>query len=357
MPRRTVRRPKAAAPVFRAPRVRPEPVAPHATRRKAGPLPAGPLHVPISTIDWLVSRESPAARFVALRDLLGRPAKDPEMKRARQALPRDPWTRDMLDVLRRRTLPGATPAGLSRRYDGGLWLTLFLEETGCDGSLPPVRHAGQVLFAAWEKAFVELSRRNDAAVDLPAFTALCRALALMGYAADPRLASAADYVARAALLGRGTTAKALLLFATLPEERRSPVVRRAVDFLRARALEAEIPREGAGGTAPEFLRAGFPNGEETDLVELLHALALTTPEGAVDPREGPLAWGLALLLARADHRGRWLLERSPAGGLPFPLERTGEMSRWVTIRALTVVQRFLGLTIDGARAVPGSVRR
>jgi len=278
------------------------------------------------------------------------------MKRARQALPRDPWTRDVLDVLRRRTLPGATMAGLSRRYDGGLWLALFLGETGCDASLPPVRHAGQVLFAAWEKAFVELSRHADAAVDLPTFTALCRALALMGHAEDSRLAVAADYVARAALLGRGKTAKALLLFATLPEERRSPVVRRAVDFLRARALEAEIPREGAGGAAPEFLRAGFPNGEETDLVELLYALALTTSEGTVDPREGALARGLSLLLARADHRGRWLLERAPAGGLPFPLERTGEMSRWVTVRALLAVQRFLGLTIDSARAVPGSDR-
>jgi hypothetical protein len=356
MSRRTPVRPKAAPPAYRAPRARPEPVPPRAARRKARPLPAGPFHVPISTIDWLVSRESPAARYVALRDLLGRPAKDPEMKRARQALPRDPWTRDVLDVLRRRTLPGATVAGLSRRYDGGLWLALFLGETGCDASLPLVRHAGQVLFAAWEKPFVELTRHADAAVDLPTFTALCRALALMGHAADSRLASAADYVARAALLGRGRTAKALLLFATLPEERRSPLVRRAVDFLRARALEAEIPREGAAGAASEFLRAGFPNGEETDLVELLYALALTTPEGAVDPREGALARGLSLLLARADHRGRWLLERAPAGGLPFPLERTGEMSRWVTIRALTAVQRFLGLTIDSARAVPGSDR-
>jgi hypothetical protein len=357
MPRRMPVRPGPDSPARRAPRPRPDPVPQHATRRTAGPLPPGPLHVPVSTIDWLVSRESPAARYVALRDLLGRPAKDPEMKRARQALPRDPWTRDMLDVLRRRTLPGTTAAELSRRYDGGLWLTLFLLETGCDGSLARIRHAGDLLLAAWERSFVELTRHDDAAVDLPAFTALCRTLALMGYAADPRLASAADYVARAALLGRGTTAKALLFFATVPEERRSPLVRRAVEFLRARALEAEIPREGAGGTAKEFLRSGFPTGEETDLLELLYALALAAPEGALTPREGPLARGLSLLLARADHRGRWLLERVPAGGLPFPLERTGELSRWVTLRALEVVQRFLGLTIDSARPVPGSARR
>ncbi|MGE5346438.1 MAG: hypothetical protein ACM3JH_10820 [Acidithiobacillales bacterium] len=336
--------PRAFGPVARARRRVSSPLPPRAARRRPGPLPAGPLTVPISTIDWLVSRESPAARYVALRDLLGRPAKDPEMKRARQALPRDPWTRDMLEALRRRTLPGTSAAELSRRYDGGLWLTLFLVETGCDATFPVVRHAGNLLFAAWEKAFVELSRREDAAVDLRVFTPLCRALALMGHAGDPRLLSAAGYVARAALLGRGVTAKSLLLFATVPEEQRAPSVRRAVELLRARALEAEIP--------PPFLRSGFPTGDESDLAELLWALALTTPEGAVSAREGPLARGLALLLARADHRGRWLLEHPLAGGLPVPLERTGEMSRWVTLRALMAVRHFLGLSIEGAQAVP-----
>ena len=75
----------------------------------------GPFAVPISTIDWLVSRESPAARYVVLRDLLGRPAKDPELKRARQALSRDPFVRDVLALLRARLEPGATSAALERR--------------------------------------------------------------------------------------------------------------------------------------------------------------------------------------------------------------------------------------------------
>jgi len=203
---------------------------------------------------------------------------------------------------------------------------------------------------------VELSRHRDAAVDLPAFTALSRGLALMGHGADARLASAADYVARAALLGRGTAAKALLLFAALPEEGRSPVVRRAVDFLRARALEAGIPREGAAGAAPESLRSGFPNGEESDLVELLYASPSRRPRGR--RRRGRSR-------SRGACRSFWpgpttaaVAARAGAGArASVSLERAGEMSRWVTIRALIAVQRFLGLTIDSARAVPGSARR
>ncbi|MFI5180899.1 MAG: hypothetical protein ACHQPI_05875 [Thermoanaerobaculia bacterium] len=324
-------------------------MTPREDRRAPVPLPDGPYRVPISTIDWLVSRESPAARFVALRDLLGRPAKDPDVKRARQALPRDPWTRDSLAALRQRTLPGLSSADLARRYEGGLWLTLFLLETGCDATLPAIRHAGDVLFAAWERTFVELSRREDVAVDLPSFTILCRTLALMGHAADERILTAADYVARAALLGRAATAKTLLLFAALPPEKRSPAVERATDFLRERAVAAEIPPVTPTASDRAFLRAGFPTGAETDLVELLWALALTAPEGGMEGRVGALMRGLSLLLTRADHRGRWKLDRVLPNGLPVPLERAGEMSRWVTIRALVTLQRFLGLSIETPR--------
>jgi hypothetical protein len=242
-----------------------------------------------------------------------------------------------------------------RKYDGGAWLTLFLAETGCDVSIPLVRHAGDLLLAVWEKAFVELSRHAEAAVDVEAFTAACRALALMGHAEDARLLAASGYVAHEALLGRTRSAKALLLFATIPEERRSPLVHQAAEFLRVRVLEVEIPREGTLAGRRDFLLGGFPNGEETDLVELLYALALTTPAGALDPRQGPLGPSLSLLLARADHRGRWKLERAPLRGLPYPLERTGELSRWVTIRALTAIQRFLGLTIENAPRTPRRV--
>ncbi len=313
-------------------------------------LPDGPYRVPISTIDWLVSRESPAARYVALRDLLGRPARDPDLKRARQALPRDPWTRDSLAALRQRTPPGLSAEELSRRYDGGLWLTLFLVETGCDASLPAIRHAGDLLFAAWERTFVELSRGHDAAVDLPSFTATCRTLALMGHASDGKILAGADYVARSALLGRAATAKTLLLFSTLPPGKRSPLVVRATEFLRERAVGAEIPPAVPSASGRAFLKAGFPTGEETDLVELLWALGLTAPEGEAEGREGNLARGLSLLLARADHRGRWRLDRTLPSGLPVPLERAGEMSRWVTMRALIVLQRFLGLSIETPRA-------
>ncbi|MCM3876029.1 MAG: hypothetical protein NEA02_06365, partial [Thermoanaerobaculia bacterium] len=131
------------------------------------PLPDGPFPVPLSTIDWLVSRESPAARFVALRDLLGRPAKDPDLRKAKQGFSREPFVREILALLRARLEPGpgAGVAGLERRYDGGVWLALFLTETGGDGALPLLHHAGDVLLARWEKVLVAIDRREETNLD------------------------------------------------------------------------------------------------------------------------------------------------------------------------------------------------
>ncbi len=317
-------------------------------RGAAKPLPGGPFPVPLSTIDWLVSRESPAARFVALRDLLGRPAKDPDLRKAKQGFSREPFVRDMLALLRARLAPGpgAGAAGLERRYDGGVWLALFLTEIGGDGALPILHHAGDVLLARWEKVLVAIDRREEADIDAPLFRAALRVLARVGWERDARVLQGADLLAVRALAGRGRTEKDLLLFASLPEGVRSERVTRAISFLSARLLEAELPAALAAGAPEELVMPGFPCGDETDLLEMLFALASALPP---ESRNEPvLARSLARLAARADHRARWKLERPQPNRFPVALERAGELSRWVTLRALSVLQHFLGLEVPVA---------
>lgn len=308
----------------------------------------GPFPVPLSTIDWLVSRESPAARFVALRDLLGRPQKDPDLRKAKQGFSRDTFVHDMLGLLRARLAPGpgAGAAGLERRYDGGVWLALFLTEVGGDGALPLLHHAGDVLLARWEKVLVAIDRREETNLEAPLFRCALRVLVRVGWEHDIRVLQGADVLAARALAGRGRTEKDLLLFASLPGAARSERVTRAISFLGARLLEAELPAALAAGAPEELVMPGFPCGDETDLLEMLLALAsVLPPESRSEP---VLARSLAHLAARADHRARWKLERPRPERLPVALERTGELSRWVTLRALSVFQHFLGLEVPVA---------
>jgi len=313
---------------------------------RASRLPAeGPFPVPLATIDWLVSRENPAVRAVALRELLARPAKDPDVRRARQALARDPVLRDLLALARARLVP-SPQVPLERRYDGGMWLALFLTELGGDEGMPVLKHAGDVLLARWEKAFVEIERGKGEDFDVPLFATALRVLARAGYGSDPRVVGGAEAIARRARAGKGRTVKDLLLLGELPQKARTEVLRGAIAFLETRLVEFEIPAALAAGATPEILRAGYPCGDETDLFEMLAALRGVRPAGA--PVEPNVARALAALVARADHRARWKLERPRPERLPVAPERTGEPSRWVTLRALTILQHFRGIAVSGA---------
>ena len=322
---------------------RPRPGGVPRLRSAVRTLPEGPFPVPLSTIDWLVSRENPASRYVALRDLLGRPPKDPDLRKAKQAFARDPFVRDTLALLRARLAPGAGAEALERRYDGAVWLALFLTETGGDGALPHLHRAGNVLLALWEKTLVAIERHEDADFDASLFRAALRVLARVGWARDARVLQGADALAASALAGHGRTEKDLLLLASLPAEVRSERVTRAISFLSARLLEVELPAALAAGAKEELLLPGFPCGDETDFLEMLFALAGVLP--AEVRRDPVLSRALAELAARADHRARWKLERPRPDRLPAALERTGELSRWVTLRALSVLQHFLGLEV------------
>ena len=315
---------------------------PAALRRKPArrprPLPHGPFPVPVSTLDWLLSRESLAVRAVTLRDLLGRTPKDPEMKKAAREFSRDPYIRDLLPLLARRLAPGGRTEELERRYDGGLWQTLFLTEIGGGASLPEIRRAGPVLLAHWERSFVEIQRGEPLSADLEPFSFACRVLARIGFAEDPRVLMAVEFLARRRMSADRQplpASKDLLLFASIPEAARTTTVQDAITFCVERAVAEELVTIATEGARPIV----FPAFDQPDPLEVLEALAAV----GIGKRPG-VGSALAVLAARADHRARWRLERAPAFPMLLEVEAPGELSRWVTLRVLKVLQHFQGLT-------------
>ncbi|MHB1047536.1 MAG: hypothetical protein ACYC4P_16160 [Thermoanaerobaculia bacterium] len=302
-------------------------------------LPAGAYPLPLSTLDWLLSRENPAARYVAFRDLLHRPPKDIERRKARQSLLRDPFLRDALPHLRG-MLPVGAPADFAAPLDAGTSFVLLLLEVGCDSDLPELQHAADLLLARWERVFVEIERGESPTVG-SGFVAACRALLRLGYAEDDRLHSAAEHLARRRVGSDSASegvAGDLLVLAGVPEAKRSALLQNAIAFCVERATAVELP-----ALSVEAWKTGIGVGDASDLLEILGALV-----AAGAPRTPGLDEALGRLAARADHRGRFKLERPVNVPLPVPLEREGELSRWVTLRALVVMQHFLGLTITGA---------
>jgi hypothetical protein len=306
--------------------------------RRPRPLPDGPFPVPVSTLDWLLSRESLAVRSVTLRDLLGRTTKDPEFRRAARDFPRDPYVRDLLPLLARRLAPGGRAEEIERRYDGALWQTLLLTEIGGGATLPEIRRAGPVLLAHWERSFVEIQRGEPLSADLATFGFACRTLARIGFALDPRVVAAVDFLAQRRVTAERhpvPASKDLLLFASIPEDQRSPAVQQAVAFTVERAVRDELSTIPSDSSRPIV----FPAFDQSDPLEVLEALSAV----GIGKRPG-VTTALAVIASRADHRARWKLERPPAFPMLLDLETPGELSRWVTLRILRVLQHFQGLT-------------
>ncbi len=133
--------------------------------------------------------------------------------------------------------------------------------------------------------------------------------------------------------------KALLGLARIPSERRTPVVRRAIDgaldLLLGRDLSVADYPMGYGNTRPNgsWFRAGFPSGYVTDVLQVLEA-ACAAGAGH-DPRLEP---GIRWLLSWQDGTGRWTNRYPYAGKMVVDIDRQGQPSRWVTLRACLVLR-------------------
>jgi hypothetical protein len=125
----------------------------------------------------------------------------------------------------------------------------------------------------------------------------------------------------------------------IPPDRRSPRVERALDIGGRFLLErdpavADYPM-GWGNTRPSrsWFKLGFPSGYVSDILQDLEVLCELGYGG--DPR---LAGAIAWLLSKRDGDGRWRNEYAYDGKTWVDVERQGQPSKWVTLRACRVLR-------------------
>lgn len=89
-----------------------------------------------------------------------------------------------------------------------------------------------------------------------------------------------------------------------------------------------------------WLRFGFPLHYNSD--------ALVALVQAETPRRSPrVRHALDTVLARRCSDGRWKLNSSNNGKMIADVEKKGAPSRWITYRALYVLEYFRGLDVQG----------
>ena len=320
---------------------------------------------------WLLDPETPAVRHVALRELVGRPADDADVLDARAAaMAADP----IAAILAAQHLDGyweKPGPGYATKYRGTVWQLIFLDQLGADPADERIRRACEYVLAHSVASSGGFGASGQVAADPPPSAVihclngnLLRALIDFGWLDDPRVQGAIEWEARA-ITGEGVARwyasgtsgpgfacganeeqpcawgaiKALRGLARIPTRERSPLVSRAIDAGAALLLSrdpaaADYPM-GWGNTRPSgsWFKLGFPSGYVADVLQNLEVLCGL---GYGDHPQLPRA--IDWLLAKRDDHGRWRNEYAYNRKTWVDIERQGQASKWVTLRAIRVLR-------------------
>jgi hypothetical protein len=329
-----------------------------------------PLHG--DPLPWLLEEDTPAVRAAALTRLLDRPGNDPEVLAAQAGVMTEDPIRSILEAQEPEGCWAKPGPGYSPKYRATVWQVIFLDQLGADPDDPRIQLACEYVLGHTQAAGGGMgsSGVRDGLAPPPSRSIHClngnlvRALIGFGRLDDPRVQASVDWAARTItgeqvdrFYASGTSGpdfacgandgrpcawgaiKELLALARIPVQRRSPRVRRAVErgaaFLLSRdPAVADYPMPSRDSTpSSAWFKLGFPSGYVADVLQNLQVLAELGH--ADDPH---LAGAVDLVLRQQDKHGRWRNRYAYNGKTTVDIERQGKPSKWVTLRACTLLK-------------------
>lgn len=323
-------------------------------------------------LNWLLENDDPGVRYLALRDLVGCPDDDAELRAARDAA----YTRGPIAAILSNMAdegywdePGP---GYNPKYRSTVWSVILLAQLGA--SVQQDERIARAFAYLLDHSLTEGGQFT--ASGAPSGTAdclqgnLCAALIDLG-CDDPRLEKAFEWMARS-VTGEGVApatnrsaavryyagkcgplfacgsnnrlscawggVKVMLAFGKQPSDRRTPLMERAIragiDFLFSiDPAEANYPSGYSDKPSGNWWKFGFPVFYVTDLLQTVEALA--AHGYGHDPR---LADALTVIGEKRDAHGRWALEYDYTGKSWVDFGAKKQPNKWVTLRALRVLK-------------------
>jgi len=317
-------------------------------------------------LDWLLEedKENPSVRYFALRDLLGLPESDVQVRTALSAIMNSGQVPIILEAQEPFGAWVMHGGGYSPKYRATVWSLLILAELGADPDEARIRkgceyHLDHSL--AKNGAFSVYRKPVPSGAFHCLNGNMIFALQRLGYGEDPRVQAARDWLVHTivgqqpmnyhasakAVPGFGCRIneeqpcawganKAIRALLNTPSEARSSLVERALEagaeFLLSRdPVVADYPYTGR--VSSTWFRLGFPLSYWSDVLETVSNLVELGY--GVDPR---LRSGLQWIVGKQDDNGRWKLGNSLNGKMWVYIEAKGKPSKWVTLRALRVLK-------------------
>ncbi len=326
------------------------------------------------SLSWLLEKDSPNARYLALRDLVDDGGTSELQRRARKEAYADGPIPKILGKMTPQGYWKRPGSGYGPKYRSAVWSLLMLAQLGADADAD--RRIQTACAYLLDHSMVQAGKFSAYTTGAPHGTVdclqgnLCWALLELGYD-DPRLDQAFDWMART-VTGEGVApakdkkaalhyyalkcgpdfacgpnlrlpcawgaVKVMMAFGRLPKARRTPVIehaiKRGVDFLfSVDPAEADYPRRPGTKPSGDWWKFGFPVFYITDLLQIVEAL---TALGY--GRDRRLAHSLQVIRDKQDADGRWSLDLDYKGKTWVNFGTKREPNKWVTLRALRVLK-------------------
>ena len=313
-----------------------------------------------NALDWLLEEDQPSIRYLALTQLEDRKETDPEVKAAKEAIPKRGWAADLFA----KREPGGYWSGNTKlytpKYLSTNWMLLILSDLGVTKKDPRVAQSCEL----WIKTFSKAD--GGFAIDGAKTSHLCtagntaRALVNFGYEDHPAVNSCFEWFVKSqaklggwSCWGSGRNLdswEALSAFAVYPRTKWTKAMKEAVEKGAEFFLERELHKQGEH--YEPWYRFHYPVHYYYDL---LVGLDLMTALGHGDDKR--LEHALGILEKKRDAKtGRWNLDavhpdvegataewnakHPKQAPTPFSLEMTGEPSKMITLKAMLVLKRI-----------------
>lgn len=320
-----------------------------------------------SLVEWLLEDKNPSVRYWTLRDICGKSENDSDVRMAREDIM---TSHPVTEILRNQEPEGfwiTREDPYLPKYRATYHQLLILSELGA-APCEQVEKAVDLLFENYQydsghfnwKMLKTARGRGSSLVDGACLTGnIVRALIHFGYLHHEKTQKAIHFLVRVHEAGWPCRAypidrakvfpekcymggvKPLIALSMIPEEERTAEMREIIDEEVEIYLENEVfmyLRDEGGERKPKpgWTRFGFPLFYQSDALEVLDVL---TKLGAKDER---MQKALDLVLSKQNEHGRWNLENTFNGKMWVDIEEKGRPSKWITLKAVRVLNRMYG---------------
>jgi hypothetical protein len=326
-------------------------------------------------VPWLLESDAsqPAIRYYTLRDILGRDKNNKEVKAAKAVIMASGPVPVILAAQQPEGYWDKAGSSSGPKYRGTQWALVFMAQLGADGADPRIHTGCEYLLSHCVASNGALSWSG-----IPSGFEQCMAgimgaaLIDFGWLSDQHLQIAMEWLAQT-ITGEGVAdasnrdtnkryyksgnsaplfvcsmnanlpcawgaISAMVALSKVPPAHRTRNMQAAIiqgmDFLLSHdPAVADYPFGMGNKPNSSWFKFGYPVGFITDVLQNLEVMAVLGQ--AQNPR---LANALKLVLSKQDEQGRWKLEHTYNGKSWVDIEKKGQPSKWVTLRALRVLK-------------------